>query len=251
MKKSDLTIKKLMEYARGQLIGKYSIAMIAALLPGIINYAVSALVPGGAYGQASTFLIGFFASVVINLLMGTLLYGQASVFLKLARGESLPLISDLFIGFKQNVDKAILIQAPFTLVSVICTLPSVAEFFGLINVPYEKQIGYDVILMIIQIVLILLVNLWLGMCYFIMVDHPDYDVKTVYSESIRLLKGNRLKYLLLHIAGLPLYIAGLLACCVGMFWAKSFMETVRANFYLMLIDETPWSIDKELEETRV
>lgn len=241
----NINLKEVMGYARGQLIGKYGIAIAVAVLPTVLETLITTFSTNGTSNGA--LLISVLISVVVNLLMGVLILGQARVFLHIGRADKNPDMSDFFANVKSNIDKAVLIQLPFTIASVISLVPAIMYRFGMIRVAEQNLQAFELALTALQIILSIAVKAFFGMVFFILVDHPDYDVETIYKKSIEMLSGNRLKFILIYIVNIPLAIVSLLACFVGVFWFMAYLNSLFANFYLLLNGEKPWSIQDELE----
>lgn len=240
----NINLKEVMGYARGQLIGKYGIAIAVAVLPTVLETLITTFSTNGNSNGA--LLISVLISIVVNLLIGVLILGQARVFLHIARGSKNPDMSDFFGNIKSNIDKAVMIQLPFTIASVISIVPAIMYRFGLIRVAEENLQLFELASTAFQLVLSIAVKAFFGMVFFILADHPDYDVETIYKKSIKMLEGNRLKFILIYIVNIPLAIVSFLACFVGVFWFMAYLNGLFANFYLLLNGEKPWSIQDEL-----
>lgn len=241
--KKTIKLKEVMGYARGQLIGNYGIAIWVAVLPVLIEALITAFGPSAS--NTGSLLIGVLISTVADLLVGVLILGQAKVFLHLSRGDKMATMADFFGAVKENVDKAILIQLPFTLVSLLCLVPSIFIELGIITIPQESIMVYNIIEPLAQIVVTLATKAFLGFCFYILADHPEYDVKTVFVTSIEMLEGYRIKYLLIYVVNLPLMVLSVFACFVGVFWFQAYLSTVFVNYYLLIKGEKPWSVENE------
>ena len=240
-----VNLKEAMRYAKGQLIGRYGMAMWIATLPILVETLITTFTTNTA--TSGVLIISVLISIVVNLLIGVLILGQSKVFLYIARGDKSHNMSDVVTGLKENVDKAILAQLPFTLVSVICIIPSIMYNLGFLKIPDNKLSVFELIINLVQIVLVFLAKTFFGMNFYLLSDHPEYDIATVYKESITMLSGNRLRYVLLYIINIPLMIVSCMACFIGVFWFMAYIDTVFANFYLLLKGEKPWSIEDEFK----
>lgn len=239
-------IKELKANARGQLIGKYSSAIAAALIVTIAEFIVTLITDYTYTGSVSSYLIRLIISLVVDLLMGILIFGQAHFFLNLLRGKEPLTLGDAFYGFTNNMDKAILVQLPFTLVSLIGTLPAVLINLGLINVTVSSlaivmfTYGFGIVLSFIT-------KLFLAMSFYVLNDNPDMSVPDILKKSVDLMAKRKGKLILTYLSFIPITIIGICAFFVGIFWVMAFRETTLANFYLDAIGEEPVnpSIDKE------
>lgn len=243
MENNKVNLKEVMGYARGQLIGKYGIAICVALLPVLLETLVSTLTTSGT--TTSGMLISVLISVIVNLLIGVLVYGQTKVFLCIARGDKAPTMSLFFESLKENLDKAILIQVPFTLTSLLSIVPAILYRLGILHVPDEKLQAFELLMTLGQFLLIVILKSFVGMAFYILADHPEMDAGAILNKSIEMLSGYRLKYLLIYLVTFPLLLASFVACFVGVFWFQAYLLTIISDFYLVLNGEKPWSIEDE------
>lgn len=239
MSTSKKSIKELKSLAKGQLIGKYPIAILAGLLAGLIQLVVTYLADSVSSATVRGYILKLIVVTIIDLLSGILVYGVSRFYLNIVRGVTPLSVSDVFYGFKNNMDKAVMVQSIFTLVSIIATIPAVLISLEIWQIPYSSYNLASLVISVAELILILITNLFLGFSFYVLTDHPEYSVGQIFSESSRLLKGVRLKYLLIYLSIIPLMFVGFLAFVVGLLWVKALMGTIIANFYLDCIGEEP------------
>lgn len=68
-------------------------------------------------------------------------------------------------------------------------------------------------------------------CYFIKIDHPEYDAQTCITESRRMMNGHKWQYFCLTLSFLGWIIVGAICCGVGTLWVSAYMQAAYAEFY--------------------
>lgn len=241
------TNKEIKTNARGQLIGQYSICIMAAFLVSAIELTITSITDANYTGSISSYLLRFIISLVVDLLMGVLIYGQSRFFLNFVRGKEPLTISDLFYGVKNNVDKAIMVQAAFTLFSFIGSIPAVLISVELIPIPDGMYYPVVALIYFFSLIVTFVANLFIGFSFYILNDHPELSFVEIYKESIRLMSNRKGRYFTLCLSMIPLLILSICAFFVGIFWFTAYFQTVLANFYLDAIGEEPFNptVDRE------
>lgn len=125
--------------ARERLLGHYGTVIGAELitlaLSGTASLAVSLLVDiSTALGTVIYYAILFF----ISILMGLFTSGTCYLYLKLICGRPVS-VGDLFYGFQLSPDKAITVQAWFTLLTYASSLPQFILTYKISTVGYQTE----------------------------------------------------------------------------------------------------------------
>lgn len=246
---SPKSIKELKENARGQLIGRYSGAILAVITIATIQFTALSLANASYTGSISSYLLRYVISVIIELLSGVLVFGQARYFLCLARGTEPLLVKEIFYGFKNNIDKTILIQAVFTGISIIADIPAILLATGFIMVDNNMYITVLLVVYLLDFLLIFLTNLFLGLSFYILNDNPDLSVPEIFKKSLELMKNKKGRYFWICLSILPLYLLGFLGLFIGSLWVSVYLKTLLANFYLDCVGEEPAKAFREEEKT--
>lgn len=238
----EKSLHELYDITRDQLIGKYGVAVLANILIGLISLVTLNLVSNlSEVVNATTYIINLIITLIIDILTGILIFGRSAFFLKLTRGDNNLKVSDIFIGFKRSTDKAIIIQSIYVLVSLIAVIPSALVRTGLVPISDDVFLLFAIGLTLLQILIKLIINLFLILAFYILVDHPDYSIGKILSDSIYLMRNKKGRLLLIYLSMIPLGLIGFLSCGVGLFLVEAFYETLTANFYLDIIKEEPVS----------
>jgi uncharacterized membrane protein len=238
-------IRELAADARGQLIGKYGVAILATLIVSSIEILLTLFSQGNSITISTTcYLMSLVITVIIDLLLGILVFGQANFYLKIARGDESLALMDLFRGIRGLTDKAILVQSIFTGFSVISLIPSVLIHFGVVYIPNEYYYYSFIGVTVLEFIIMFISRLYFGASFYILADHPEWSVPEIFRESIYLMKKKKGRLALTYLSCIPLFIVSLLACGIGVLWFAPFFQTLLANFYLDLIKEEPWTPNK-------
>lgn len=236
MKPIYQTSAQLKTKARNQLTGKYGGAIILLLLVDVITMVASGflsmfLPSGSVVAYIVRLAITFIASAFVQVFqIGVVLY-----FLKIACGQ-LPSLQDLLYGFKNNIEKHLLISLVMTGLSFIYQLSSEIPLEMYLNTMDIKYLYGGLLVMLITMVIYIYVSLLLSQVYFLLLDFPNYSVKQIFSKSIELMKGNMWRLFHLEFSFLPLILLSVLTCGIGLLWLMPYMHMASTNFYLDLMN---------------
>jgi hypothetical protein len=181
-----------------------------AVTCGLVSIATSYLdLATEDVNDGGVILFATVVSLLLNLLQAFLLIGQTRIALKLVRGESAT-FNDLFSGgdkFLPIIGFYLLILIPLTIGFVLLIIPGI----------------------------FLMLYFWPAFTLIV-------DRKTGVFESFGLageIGGkNLLNSFLLGLSSIGIAIAGLLVCCVGVFFASAFLSVMWATAYLMMSGQT-------------
>lgn len=230
--KTSVQLKSL---AKGQLLGKYSTVIGAFLLTDVVMLALTVIT--SAFVDRTTvfgLIIGYLITFLINIFSGIFAAGQAYICLNISCNRPCK-ATDIFFGFKQHPDKALLLQLVVYLISIVCTIPScIFSFIGI----YTEKIIYvfpACMFLIIGTIIAMYFALCFSQVFYLLLDFPDYSVKQILSLSKKIMKGQKGRYFYLLVSFIPLYLLGLLSCCVAYLWITPYVNQTTANFYLDLM----------------
>lgn len=223
---------ELMTLARRQMNGKSAVLIGAMLLQELIILFANSI--GILLFPETDFisnLLYFIISFIIQLFAGVLQAGITLLYLQTACGMPCH-ISDLFYGFGHNPDKAIKVQFVFALLNVICMLPSNIILWTSANAMSYNTLLTTSIATLIGTLVYLLVTLPIFPMFYLLLDFPQLTVKELLQKSLRITKGNRIRYLLLQLCFLPLMLLSVFTCGIALIWVIPYMNVTCTNFYL-------------------
>lgn len=230
--KSSATLKSM---AKGQLLGKYGTMIGANVLSGVllgICYLL-ALILVDRSSMVGTFIY-YAVLFIISLFSGIIEVSKAYMNLKLVCGQEVS-VSDIFYGFKQHPDKAILIQLYITIITFVLSLPTAVSSLFLSNSTGAMVVLFIGILSVVCSVLLVITSLLFSQVFYLVLDFPQYSAKEVLRMSIRLMRGNKGRLFYLIITFLPLYLSALFSCCITLLWVTPYVEATKANFYMDIV----------------
>lgn len=140
------------------------------------------------------------------LLIGPISIGICSYTLHVVRNtEKKNKIDPLLDGFRGSVGNSILVGLLATIFTALWSLLFVIP--GIV-----KAIAYS-------------------QCYFIALEHPEYDANTCITESRKMMNGHKWEYFCLQFSFIGWMIVGSFCLGVGTLWVTAYMNAANAAFY--------------------
>jgi uncharacterized membrane protein len=150
--------------------------------------------------------------------------------MNLAYGQPVT-FGDLFFGFKQNPDKAILIQLIYTIASLILQIPQFLHVAGLIPIIW-MAIG-TLVLLIPYIIFAVAMS----QTFFLLQDFPDNSVRQLVRKSISVMRHNYIKYIGFVLSFVPMMFIGVITFFIPLLWVEAYFNASRAMFYKEIISQ--------------
>ena len=231
------TSAELKARAKGQLLGKYGTVIPAVLAVEIIMLSISGVISFPLNPQTIPGAIGsFIVECLMQLLGGIFIAGQTYLYLNISCGGNIR-VSDVFYGFTHHPDRAILIQ----LFQLLLMLASFVPLFAVLGL----WMVIDSIYMLIPVavtfcfglIVSVIISLMYSQSYFVMLDFPDFTALQCLRYSRRIMKGSKARRFYLDMSFIPLYLLGLLTCCIGLLFVIPYVNTTYSNFYLELMSK--------------
>lgn len=230
--KSSAQLKSL---AKGQLLGKYPTVIGAFFLSQLVMFALS-LLPTIFVDTRTGF--GYFLNLLITFLIslfsGIFSAGQAYIYLNISCKRFCK-ASDVFYGFKQHPDKALLLQLVITGISFVCMIPTYIFMYLMTYTLDMIWVLPMCILLIIGTIVTMYFSLCFSQVFYLLLDFPDYSTKQILSLSRKIMYGHKGRLFYITVSFLPLYLLGILSCGVGLLWITPYTNATMANFYLDLM----------------
>ncbi len=228
--KSSAELKAM---AKEQLFGNYGTVIGAFLLVTLISLCmtgISELVIG--IDTIPGLLIYYLVNFIISLFAGIFVSGEAYMYLKLTCRQKIS-VSDVFYGFKVYPDKALTIQFVITLISYVCLAPMTIFNILFMNDPTNAvYMLLMTIFMIIGMVISTIVSLMFSQAFFLLQDFPQYSAKELLKMSCQIMKGHKGRLFYIQLSFVPLFLLGILSCCIAFLWIIPYMNAVTSNFYM-------------------
>ena len=220
--------------AREKSLGKYGTLIGANVIIFAIQLIVSAFTTVSTSGSVLLVIINNCITIIVNILLGMLMSGKAYLYMNLLYSQPVS-TADIFFGFKQQPQKAVIIQAVFVLVDFLVSLPAQVLLILYSNNPTGNLMAA----MIFALALGLIINIYISLVYsqsfFILHDFPDRSAKEILSTSRHLMAGNKLRLFYLNVSFIPLYILGCITMFVPLLWIGVYRYATTCAFYQDLI----------------
>lgn len=233
--------------AKTMMEGKYYAAVMALIFFNMVtmllnNFSVSlslqissSLQKMLGLSQAGTALVilSYLIVFLFTALCGVFRIGICLFFLNIACGQYFGTY-DLFYGFLQHFRKSYGLSLVITLLTTLCLAPLDILLYLLKN---TDRIRMDVLALLLCTQLILLMiylplSLSLSQSYYIMLDYPDLGLAAILRQSIRLMKGRKLRLFYLQLSFLPLMLLVIPTFGLGALWLTPYKNMTYALFYL-------------------
>ncbi|MDR1342901.1 MAG: DUF975 family protein [Prevotellaceae bacterium] len=194
--------KILMAQARASLSGRWTVAVCAMLVYGLLLGVASGIL------QFSVFKVGLGAAVAVQYILffaiaSPFMLGLATFFLALSRGEQVR-IEQIFAGFNR---------------------------FGTALAANLLVVAFTLLWMLLLIVPGIIASISYSQTFYILADDPGMDAMSAISKSKKMMRGYKWKYFCLGLRFIGWVLLGILTLGIGFFWLTPYMQTSFAKFY--------------------
>ncbi|MBF1011456.1 MAG: DUF975 family protein [Lachnospiraceae bacterium] len=232
--KKNHSISTVKKRAREQLLGNLSVCVKASIITLFVFLTlVMIVVPAvhtGFFGVALYEL----SMTLVQLFMGLFISGSAFLYLNLIYGKEVT-VKNLFAGFTTQPDKAIKLQLILLAIDLVCASPLLLlDFTGYAN--RLSDFSFYLLMLACEL-LSLLCKLGLSQVFFLLHDFPERSVKEIVQASFRLMKGQKIRLLVLMCSFLPLALVCALTFFVPFLWLAPYYRAAMAAFYQDVIEK--------------
>ena len=225
---------QLKAIAKERSLDKYGTLITANVLIFVIQIFVSGITTMSSSGNILIFIINQIITLIVNILLGILVSGKAYLYMNLVYSQTIS-TSDIFFGFKQHPEKAVILQSLFVVVDFLVSIPGTLLLFFFYRTG-SRDIYYALIaVLIIGVIINIYVSLTYSQAFFLLHDFPDRSAKDLLITSRKLMNGNRLRLLCLNLSFIPLYILGIVSLFIPLLWISVYRYASVAAFYQDLI----------------
>ncbi len=224
--------------AKEKMFGHYGTAVGAVLiimctvgsLTGITNLLVDLTTVSGT-------VIYYAISFLISLLSGLFTSGTTYLYLKIICGRT-AYARDIFYGFSLCPNKAILMQGWISLITYIANIPMIVLSYRMLHAT-ETEILALMLPYALCIILSGVVSTVLGLLYalvfYLLHDFPQYSTRELLARSRQLMRGHKGRLFYIYVSFLPLFLAAILSCGIGLLWLVPYINATQTEFFLDLI----------------
>lgn len=249
--------------AREKLLGRYTVIIGAILIVQLIYFILGSVTTALVDTGSTAGIIMYGAIMVITGLIGAVFsLGERAIYMKTACGDAIK-VTDIFEGFKGYADKAIILQFIIAIRCVLFMIPAIITFtvteylYGGVTIAasgisFERnpEFGAGIVIMLLSAVFIIFgligsiyVRLVTSQVFYILLDYPQMDVKTILKRSRDMMQGRKAAYLYLAISFIPILILGVLSMGVGLMYIQPYMGMTFTEFYMELASGRGGNID--------
>lgn len=176
-------------------------------------------------------LITMFLGVIAEMFTcGICLY-----FLNVSTGRDAQ-TADIFRGFRDNPSEVFKIAAFLLSPSLILSIPVnvVSELY--MTTSDTEWLIISVTMLALAAAGTLYIHLTYGIAYFVMLDFPSYSAGRVLKIARQKMTGNRLRYFVLDLLFIPMFLLGILSFGIGLIWIYPVINESRTLFFLNLMN---------------
>lgn len=223
---TTLKIRDLKRAARQLLPGKYGILALLTFLLACSNFFLSSVsllaVPdiGGLLGR----VLDFAALLITNMVYTLLLAGMYYIYYKIAGQESIR-FSDLFFAFRSHPEPI----AAFSVLTLIVEY-GVLNLLPLAYVQFGRSLPFVAVTVTLLLILFWYVLTFSAVLFFYAAD-PWHSVQDYLRQSMDLMKGFRVKFFLLLLSFLGVFLLGLLSFGIGLVLVVPYMVMTQTLFF--------------------
>lgn len=189
----------------------------------IISFTNTTTVTGTITSEFLTYAVSLFISLFTA--------GITKMTLNISRKQAYSM-KDMLYVFHHNADRFLIVGLVIVGISFITGLP--VMFMSMNN---NIPVSFILFFSVFDLIITVIIDLFLGLSIYLLLDHPEMNAMDSMKESIRLMKGNKGRSLYINLSFLPLALLSVLTCYIGLIWLVPYMNMTMANFYRDIIGE--------------
>lgn len=226
------TSSQLKAISRSALDGNWGLPIAANLLLFAISFPIMFSITFFTNTTTTTGTItSEFLTYAVSLFISLFSAGITKMTLNISRKQAYSM-KDMLYVFHHNADRFLIVGLVITVISFITGLPVMVMSMNS-NIPVSFIVFFSVFDLIISVI----IDLFLGLSIYLLLDNPEMGAVDSMKESIRLMKGNKGRSLYITLSFLPLAFASVFTCYIGFIWLIPYMDMTTANFYRDIIGE--------------
>lgn len=231
MKRSSANLKAL---AREALSGRFGTPVLAYLIVGALTVTLSMITTGFLdVSNTMSLITSQLLLYVISLLLSLLMAGFKKLILNVNRRTNAS-VTDLFYVFTHNPDRFLIVNFLMLLAGVLAALP-----FDIPSFTDNSATALFLTLVgtLVRSVVNIILAAFFGLANYLLLDYPEMGAMDALKESLRLMKGNKGRYLYIYLSFIPLMLASMFSCYIGLLWLEPYMQSTLAFFYMDVTGE--------------
>lgn len=231
MKRTSANLKAL---ARAALLGNFGLPVSGYLLITVATSVLSMVLTGFLdFSSTVSIVTSQILVYLFSLLSSLLMAGYNKMLLNLSRKMPYSL-KDILYTFSHNPDRFIVVNFLMLLAGILVSLP--------FDLPSYTSTSMNAMLLSLMGILVrslmnIILGAFFGLANYLLLDYPEMGAMEAMKESLRLMKGNKGRYLYLYLSFLPLTFVCTFTCYIGILWLLPYMQTTLAFFYMDITGE--------------
>ena len=234
MKRRNREFKAL---ARQALQGHFSLYAGAVIL----LFAFSTLLSNisALFVSSDLNMSDFFTELLVNFIVAVLTYlfeiGLYAMLLHMIRGEDFGM-GDLFYAFKHGPDRFIIVSGIQLLITLLLEAPALFYTYMSKLSSVSDFAVYGILLLAGSLLSVILLLGFMPAVY-LLIDDEDLDAMEAIHESFSMMRGQKVRYLLLRLSFIGMLCLAVLSLGIALIWLTPYMEATSIFFYLELNGE--------------
>lgn len=230
---------RLKAAAREHLEGRYVTIILAYMIANMLTNLPSLLFSETFNTNTlQGYSLNTFAHLILNFFTAIFLVGQNNICLQCIRsGEKVPL-SEMWYGFRGRADEIIKTYFLYLIRYLASGLPFAFLAACYIRNGHSSLFGtLALVAFSFMLIMWLKISLDYGILLFLFVDRTDLSPSQMLTECKKIMQGNRMKLLYLHLSFVGMFLLVLLSFGIAMFWLYPYMKMTYGEFYCHLVNE--------------
>ena len=233
----NMSNKLIKQTAREKLLGRYGEHLSFSLALLILEAVCASIAGSFSQTTAMSAVFSIVVSAILQLLLSLFYAGASLHFMKQLRGEK-GNFTDLIAPLKMHPDRFLIVG--LIQIAVGFVLFSPVFFSGFIageSVTPRALFLFDCIWLLIGSLLFLAVRAAFAMSTYLLLDHPDMEALPAIRTSLDMMKGQKIRFVLLLLSFIGYFMICAVTFGVGLVWVLPYLITSVAQFYLDLKKE--------------
>lgn len=230
---------RLKAAAREHLEGRYVTIILAYIIANMLTNLPSLLFSETFNTNTlQGYSLNTFANLILGFFTAIFLVGQNYICLQCIRSTEAISLSEMWYGFRGRADEIIKTYFLYLIRYLASGLP-----FAVLAVCYIRSGHFPLFGILALAAMVFMLILWLkisldyGILLFLFVDRTDLTPSQMLVECKKIMQGNRMRLLYLHLSFIGMFLLVLLSFGIAMFWLYPYMRMTYGEFYCHLINE--------------
>lgn len=178
--------------------------------------------------------ITYITSQLLSIPVTVFNIGLSLCCLNLACGRTMR-VSDVFYGFRHQFAKSLKLAALLVLISQLYYLPG-NFFYYIAGNDADWQVLLPFLLVYIAgVVIYIILNLNFSQVFLLLLDFPGYSAGELIKLSAHIMKGHKARLFYIQLSFIPLLLLSFLTLFIGNLWLTPYMNLTYTFFFLNLM----------------